>query len=594
MLCNTDKFSKSAWCFFGLPDKKSLVTNTEFNSVLNETTKRLLNGVFVYEAGTAEFTYYENEKISAGARLVNVGQNEYADFELETVVTDTENKPVFNDKQPVSIGKKEIKDIKLELPVLQKGTYKISISLRQSGKLVDSISHEFNVISEPVLDPNKLVTVQGKDFYLNGKKFYPFGVNYWAGNVGGLDVWDFFWGHWLFNPFYEPDVVEQDIKQIAGLGMNTVAIQVHRVEESRNLVDFLRICDKYNIKVMAHMGIGVQIVENPGILSGLKYNAIFENIVREAKLVNNTVVFAYDIGWEPNLGKYQQRSESNGLWYEWVIKKYGTADNAEKTWGYKNPSGKIISPTDEEVMDNGPQIKFVADYRRFLDETISDRWGAVIKKMREFDPNHLISARSGYGGLGICSPDKFPYDLKSIGDVVDFLAPEGYGATVNKNETLKFGVATQYARMVGNNKPVIWAEFGQQVLFGGVYKLVERVDKSQYDEQSGIYDSFYNMVLKTGANGALNWWWPGGYRNDEKSDYGLIELDRSEKPVCAVIKKYAAEFNKEHVIPEVDTWLEIDRDEYVTGFYGIMENYKTKYIDLLTVGKFPGLKQKNK
>jgi hypothetical protein len=52
------------------------------------------------------------------------------------------------------------------------------------------------------------------------------------------------------------------------------------------------------------------------------------------------------------------------------------------------------------------------------------------------------------------------------------------------------------------------------------------------------------MFLESGARGAAPWWLPGGFRLDERSDFGILEPDGSERPACQVLRERLPQFAK--------------------------------------------------
>lgn len=62
------------------------------------------------------------------------------------------------------------------------------------------------------------------------------------------------------------------------------------------------------------------------------------------------------------------------------------------------------------------------------------------------------------------------------------------------------------------------------------------------DFQAKHYKAFYEMLIKSCADGIFSWWYPGGFRVGENSDFGIINPDGSDRPVTKVIREYAPKF----------------------------------------------------
>jgi len=78
---------------------------------------------------------------------------------------------------------------------------------------------------------------------------------------------------------------------------------------------------------------------------------------------------------------------------------------------------------------------------------------------------------------------------------------------------------------------------------------------------------FYRVVLDAGANATGPWWWPGGFRVDEKSDFGIINPDGTPRPAARVIARYAARLGTPRKPPRPTTWFTFDRDAHAGGYW---------------------------
>ena len=62
------------------------------------------------------------------------------------------------------------------------------------------------------------------------------------------------------------------------------------------------------------------------------------------------------------------------------------------------------------------------------------------------------------------------------------------------------------------------------------------------------------------------WWWPGGYRVGEKSDYGIIAPSGEERPAARLIRAYAPAFRAARSRAAPDAWMTFDRDAHAGGY----------------------------
>jgi hypothetical protein len=202
------------------------------------------------------------------------------------------------------------------------------------------------------------------------------------------------------------------------------------------------------------------------------------------------------------------------------------------------------------------------------------------------DPNHLVSFRMTVAGDPTISHGwSIPYDFRATAPGVDIVCPEGYGR-IGDWERVKPGAFTvAYARCVAPARPVLWAEFGRSVWD----RTRWRPDPDLLAWTADYYDRFYRMALLAGSNGTVCWWYPGGFRVGENSDYGIVNPDGSDRAITKVIRRYAAEFARprkptlpRHVIP-------IDRDAYAGGLPAVYRAVKDEFWRAVDEGEFPAL-----
>jgi hypothetical protein len=166
------------------------------------------------------------------------------------------------------------------------------------------------------------------------------------------------------------------------------------------------------------------------------------------------------------------------------------------------------------------------------------------------------------------------------------MEPEGYGR-IGDWERVKPGWFTAaYSRLVAPGTPVLWAEFGSHVW--DMSTMSQSPERLEFTEQ--FYRDFYEMALRSGANGTVCWWFPGGFRTNERSDYGIIDPDRSWRGISEVIAEHAATMTESREIPEPTVWIEVERYAHPDGIYGIYEDVQEEFWAAIEAGEFPGLR----
>ena len=434
---------------------------------------------------------------------------------------------------------------------------------------------------EPLREPRTegaRITVHGGRFRLDGEPWFAHGVNYWPLYVGGMEPDDYF-AHWLGAPHYIPELIEQDLDLLESMGVNLVSIQYHRPDEAPQLRDFVARCHDRGIVVYIY--IADAHPTEPMADDDLTERG-FMDLIKAADLAGVPSVLAYDIAWEPAFGVEATRAKHDHLFEAWVIEQYGSIDWAEEVWGIpanRRENGGVAGPTNEQIMSDGEHRVMVAAYRRFKDDLISQRYREIIRLIKEVDDTHLFGVRTGLGGTGIIhAAVQMPFQLTSGAAHLDFISPEGWGYTHDNNASAAF--VGQYARWAGHGKPVFWSEFGESVWDGGPeFYLIQR----------DIYQGFREMVERTSADGWAAWWYPGGFRVDTPSDYGIVNPDQSLRPAAMLMWEAADSLKDIGPLPDYEPMLTVHRDEHPTGLAHLVVDRMEAYTKAWEAGEAFGV-----
>lgn len=518
---------------------------------------RLQEGVFFTEAGSRQFSYWTGEKVELGASVANWG-GAPADLRVRFTITDKASKrALFTVEEALRVAADENQSLTRTWDAAgHKGQLcEVTTELVRNGQTIDRISHEIGFLSSTAPARDEFVTTRGTNFMLRGRPWYPVGMNYWPLYVSGMEPHDYNAG-WLKPTFYDPAEIERDLQKMQALGINMVSIQVSGLESQRNLLDFLRRCRPHNIYVNVFLGAASPIAFQEAELA---------TYLNAGRLAQNPTVFAYDIIWEPGNWMFdaEHRPQWDRDWEAWIIERYGSLAAAEADWGRAVPrgNGKVVSPSDQQLRTDGEWRVMVAAYRRFMDDLMSRKWNDATTRLRRLDPNHLISFRQG---------NTLPQDFAFTATPkhIDFICPEGYAIPVGEPGHNAAGFVTRYVHFTTRGKPIVWSEFG---------KSVWNSDKMQPDESAiqrvaDYHELFYRVVLEAGANGTVPWWWPGGYRINERSDFGVMNLDGTPRPMAEMIARYSPQIQKPRTYPAPNTFLTIDRDTHAGGYWYLTFN----------------------
>jgi hypothetical protein len=580
------------WANVAVADPQAALDSDGLKRTVLRTARAMVRGCFLLEAGAPVFSCEPGGTLTFGAEVLNAGKQ----AQDLTVLLDgpvvawmggagiTQQVAHLN----VKAGRRAIVTWPLKVPVPSHS--KISVGLTIDGRIIDTITHELAVEPREPAKPDDFVRVEGDGFVLHGKPWYFKGINYRPTWIGGHPHLNF-----LAPECYDPEIIERDLSWMESVGINAISA-VHALVPTdqdapgayRDQLDFLDRCERHGIKVFFFL-------PNARPFAGADPEWVKQYIAR-AGIKDHPAIMCWELSWEPIHGPW-----NHGLdfmldpWNRWVIERYGSVENALVDWGYKpqlTADGKLPVPTTEMVTQHGEWDVMVAAFRRAWSDVMSQAYRAIVEPLRAFDPQHLISFR--FGACSIPDGQRFAH-AHSVGVMkhVDFMNPEGYSLMTSwttptpADDWRKGGVITLYFRHFSGEKPVVWMEFGYTV--NGIHDpwTQERVHikPEQLAEQKAEYEALYSMFIESGARGAAPWWLPGGFRLGENSDFGVLEPDGSERPVCEVLHKYLPQFERVRHDPPTAT-IDLDLDAHYADAW---KTYSEEYLRLVKAGERPAV-----
>ena len=550
-------------------------------SFLGDVARRISDGVFLSYAGSQEFSYWPGEKVRLGAVAVNHG-TQPADVQVRIRVCAADAKKTVFEKEfmlAVNPGGSATAKFEWVPKEFTSSSYIVTTELLHEGKTIDVIAHEMGVLSTEKASRDSFVTTHDGDFWLEGRKWYPVGVNYWPRHSIALEQEDYVY-HWLTPGFYNPEEVERDLQQLESMGATFVAIRAHHQNDRRTVLDFLRRCRNHGLRAFLFVQSHV-ITDDPHYFQGLMMPYHFQEkdvaeFISATRLAENPTLMGWDLIWEPagwvfggkynafgwtDPKPYRQRWDTD--WARWIDERYGSLASAEADWGMSAPriDGQVTSPSDQQFKDDGPWRVMVSAYRRFMDDSMSRHWNNVRRTINQLDPNHLISFRQG-------NLPPVDFTLTATPKHVDFFAMEGYGFAPTTKGTNAAGFVNRYIHFTTKGKPYLWVEFGADAWDRETMQPGEK----QIENQGQCHELIHRVAFETGANGSAPWWLAGGYRISEKSDYGVLNPDGTLRPSGRLLQEYAARFKTPRSYPKADEWFTMDRDFHSGSHWRIINN----------------------
>ena len=579
------EFRGGIWACF-TSDDAAFYRQKPARQLLRQTALAIRRGLFLQEGGSEFFTVFENQAVPFGALAVNLGKT--AQINLLTRITvkpKNGRETLFKNESPVDLipgGSAITTGTPWTPPHWPEGGMIVTTELLQDGKVIDRLEHELNVW-KPNPHP-EFITERDGQCWWRGQPWKVNGVNYMPATGIGITSGDYF-EQWLGQGAYDPEAIERDLRRIKAMNLNAVSIFVYRSSmTAQHWLDFQRRC--------RDLGLHVNQSLRPGTPLDFQWDKM-KDLIEFYHLAENDTIFAYDLAWEAehvNEQHYYGRD-----WTTWVEARYGSVARAETAWGVPAPpvdgTGILAVPPLRELGHDGPWRILAADYRAFLDQELDKRYGEARRLIRSIDPNHAVSFRmSEAGDPTLDSDQRLPFDFFGLARAVDIWEPEAYGRIGDWKHVREGRFEVDYARLCDPNKPLLWAEMGYPVWD----ERRGEASPNKLEFTAAFYRDFYRMMGQAGCDGVFFWWYPGGFRANEQSDFGIINPDGTVRPVTAIIREAGPDFIKAPRTPAPDYFIAIDRDRDARGLFGIYQAVKDDYWRAIAAGKTPALKWEKK
>ena len=556
-------------------------------SLIASFARRLRTGLYLFDGGADGFTYTLGDTVMLGGTVqspASAGQS--AAPTLSVTVSSPDGKTVFEKSwtTPVSAGSFSAQSAKWTPANWPAKGYTVTTTLSDGAKVIDRLQHKIYAWTPPA-KPSFIKIGADGHFHLGDKVWRACGVNYMPSSGIGLNDTKLF-EYWIESPSYDPEIIERDLGHVAEIGFNAIAVFIYyRSVPSRNLYDLLRIArDK---------GLHVNLSLRPFMPDSYSKEHIAE-MVNAFRLPENDTVFAYDIAWEPEFKGHAQRTGMDGEWRDWLVKRYGSADGARKAWKFAQPGDEqtMTNPTDAQMgAESGDFAGMVADYRRFLSYWLAAHYSPAVKLLHDIDPNHSVSFRmSDLASPIVDQKSSLPYEVVGLDKAVDFFGPEGYALPMGTAGVKAAAFTVAYTRAVNPAKPVLYAEFGKQVwdtTLGGP-------SPAMLEDQGAYYADLFRSLSLSDGDGVFFWWYPGGYRVKENSDFGLVNSDGTDRPATKVVRDHAAGLIGHAPLSAPSVYLDFDRFAHPNGLRGTYLDLADSYWAALSAGENVGLRMKNR
>ncbi len=537
-----------------------------------DTAVYMLRKIRLLEGGSREYAYFADRPEAKAGAVIAI-EKDVSEEDLSSAVLTISGCGIHRtmrvDELPVigedRKGKYQLRKAELDFTA-QNG--RICCLLAQKDALYDRIECEVQLYEEKPEKERRFAKI-AKDgeceIEIGGNITRFFGVNYMpSGCIGNEDG---AYHEFYFSRFsYDPEIIRTDLKRIAAIGMNAVSVFIYSYDcvDNLNFLHFISLCREY--------GLFIDLGLRPHATPFQFDEEETAQMINRLRLNECDRIVAYDISWEryngtyePCYGNYFGRKSYDAAFCEYLLNRFGSFENAEAFVGIKlprNSDGEVIGASDEMLRTDGEHRRFVAVYRHFVDAHVRRAHYRAAQKIKQYDPNHLLTARTGDAStIPLVDPGIYGYDYRCLAPGLDFYSPESY-ALSEKPEILRQAVFTgEYSRFYNPNAVVQWKEFGKSIWCGSNF-----TDNSIGKEiQANFYRKFFDTLLLAHTSGIYAWWWAGGYRIGENSDFGVINPDGSDRAVTRVLREYAPKFLHAPLLPKAVGAVAFDRSENATG-----------------------------
>ncbi len=561
-----------------MPNDNSFYCQNGCKAVCN-TAFYMLRSIHLLEAGSNEYAYFSDKPQGKAGAMIAVSKKHSSEDLKDICVTVSgcgiECSAQLSDLPIVSYyAKGDFSLYRFEFNFTACDG-KLTTILTDKGKEYDRIECEVMLYTEKAEKDRrfaKLATDGSAEIEIDGKITRFYGVNYMpSGCIGNEDgqYHEFYFS----KTAYDPEIIRTDLERIADIGMNAVSVFLYHRDclNNQNLLHFIALCRRYGI----YIDLGLRPHATP-----FDYNQHeVLDLIQTQRLADCDQIVAYDISWERYNGTYEScygnhfgRKSYDPAFREYLLLQYGSFENAQQQIGYplpRNEEGEVIGVPDSMLRTDGEYRNLVAVYRKFVDAHVRRAHYQAANAIKQIDPNHLLTARTGDAStIPLVDPGIYGYDYRCLCPGLDFFSPESYALSENPNILRQILYTNEYSRFWQPNAVIQWKEFGKSIWCGSNF-----TDNTIGKEiQANFYRKFFDMLLAGHTGGIYAWWWAGGYRIGENSDFGIINPDGSDRAVTKVMRDYAPKFLEAPALKPIEGKVSIDRSKDSTAFEG---NYRS-------------------
>lgn len=395
----------------------------------------------------------------------------------------------------------------------------------------------FWVRDEAYLLSGPKVTVDKNHFRIDGKPIEVMGATYMASDAQRL-----------YFRYPNPYVWDEDMKQIAGNGMNMLRTGLWTdwdevtgntgvaSERTRRAIEaFLMTARRHQLPVQFNL-----FAFMPEVFGGVNPYLDPEAIQKQSKFIDSMAqpfarvpFLIWDLINEPSFDNPHRffATHANGdavetaAWNQWLLHQYGSRGAVESAWKTTFAEGPIPAPIDQDWNDqsanDGGRPLAIYDFNLFAQQSFAAWAGKMRQVIRGAGSEQLITVGQDEGGA-LTSPSP------------SFFSPEVDFSTMHSwwmvDDLLWDSLAAKQAGI-----PMLVQETGimPEIRPDGRPRRTPQQDAVLLEKKLGI-------AVATGA-GAIEWLWNINslMRSEQEITIGAVRPDGTEKPEAQVLSAYA-------------------------------------------------------
>ncbi|MBP5273748.1 MAG: hypothetical protein ILO36_02270, partial [Abditibacteriota bacterium] len=238
----------SAWAYIG-NSPGFLEKNPGYAETLLSKIASLFAGeARLVNAGTSAFSYLPGEKVKAGFTAVAGAASKNR---VSVAVRDGAGNLIREQTKTVSFKPGKKVSAGISAAGLAPGLYETETVLYSAeGGVQDRLLQKFSVFDENSRNESNVVAARDGNFWVDGRIWVPWGINYWPLYSSGRESSDYFGITWLFPEQYNPTLIEQDMALLKSINANCISIQYTKEPEADALRDLLERLKQFDIKVL--------------------------------------------------------------------------------------------------------------------------------------------------------------------------------------------------------------------------------------------------------------------------------------------------------------------------------------------------------